>query len=107
MAQAVKVDSEREAEVKLFRDKLNNMQDSFKKKSSNAQDKDGFLNLKADILVLYIETVTFVVPDNKLESEHSGMQKTGREADELCADSDEGATQARFKPGVNGWEKHV
>ncbi|GBN62678.1 hypothetical protein AVEN_90603-1 [Araneus ventricosus] len=76
MSQAVNVDSEREAKVKLFRDKLNDLQNIFKKvsekKSSNAQDKDDFSNLKADILLLYIEAVLFVVPDGRMASDHSG-----------------------------------
>ncbi|GBL86150.1 hypothetical protein AVEN_89173-1 [Araneus ventricosus] len=76
MSQAVNVDSEREAKVKLFRDKLNDLQNIFKKvsekKSSNAQDKDDFSNLKADILLLYIEAVSFVVPDGRMASDHSG-----------------------------------
>ncbi|GBN15660.1 hypothetical protein AVEN_55904-1 [Araneus ventricosus] len=76
MSKAVNVDSEREAEVNLFRDKLNDLQNIFKKvpenKSSNAQDKDDFLNLKADILLLYIEAVSFVAPEGKMASDHSG-----------------------------------
>ncbi|GBM78667.1 hypothetical protein AVEN_64543-1, partial [Araneus ventricosus] len=76
MSQAVNVDSEYEAKVKLFRDKLNDLQNIFKKvsekKSSNAQDKDDFSNLKAEILLLYIEAVSFVVPDGKMASNHSG-----------------------------------
>ncbi|GBN84675.1 hypothetical protein AVEN_11615-1 [Araneus ventricosus] len=69
MAQAVNVDSERDATVKRFRDKLNDLQNIFKKvsekKSSNAQDEDDFSNLKAGILLLYIEAVSFFVPDKK------------------------------------------
>ncbi|GBM78665.1 hypothetical protein AVEN_64541-1, partial [Araneus ventricosus] len=76
MSQAVNVDSEREAKVKLFRDRLNDFQNIFKKvsekKSSNAQDKDDFSNLKAEILLLYIEAVSFDVPDGKMASNHSG-----------------------------------
>ncbi|GBN28476.1 hypothetical protein AVEN_90997-1 [Araneus ventricosus] len=76
MSQAVNVDSEREAKVKLFRDKLNDLQNIFKKvsekKSSNAQDKDDSSNLKADILLLYIEAVSFVVTDVRMALDHSG-----------------------------------
>ncbi|GBM16777.1 hypothetical protein AVEN_9370-1 [Araneus ventricosus] len=76
ISQVVNVDSELEAKVKLFRDELNDLQNIFKnvseKQSSNAQDKDDFSNLKEDILLLYIEAVSFVVPDKKMESDHSG-----------------------------------
>ncbi|GBO17722.1 hypothetical protein AVEN_26899-1, partial [Araneus ventricosus] len=62
--------------ILLMRDKLNELQNIFKKvsekKSSNAQDKDDFSNLKADILLLYIEAVSFVVPDGRMASDHSG-----------------------------------
>ncbi|GBN70637.1 hypothetical protein AVEN_91910-1 [Araneus ventricosus] len=38
------------------------------KKSTNAQDKDEFLNYKADILMLYDEAVSSLVPEKNLES---------------------------------------
>ncbi|GBM75809.1 hypothetical protein AVEN_105728-1 [Araneus ventricosus] len=34
----------------------------------------------------------------------TGMQKRGREADEVFVDNDESKTQDRFEPGVKGWD---
>ncbi|GBL82799.1 hypothetical protein AVEN_106331-1 [Araneus ventricosus] len=41
------------------------------KNSTNAQDKDEFLNYKADILMLYVEAVSSFVPEKNSESEET------------------------------------
>ncbi|GBL62800.1 hypothetical protein AVEN_73835-1, partial [Araneus ventricosus] len=41
------------------------------KKSTNAQDKDEFSNYKADILMLYFEAVSSLVPEKNFESEET------------------------------------
>ncbi|GBO25737.1 hypothetical protein AVEN_225095-1 [Araneus ventricosus] len=64
-----------EDKVKFFKEKLNDLHDIFKrvseKKSTNAQDKDGFSNYKADILMLYVEAVSSLVPEKNFESEET------------------------------------
>ncbi|GBL74297.1 hypothetical protein AVEN_235288-1 [Araneus ventricosus] len=65
----------REDKVKFLKEKLNGLHDILKtvseKKSTNAQDKDGFSNFKADILILYVEAVSSLVPEKNLESEQT------------------------------------
>ncbi|GBM32911.1 hypothetical protein AVEN_13283-1 [Araneus ventricosus] len=41
------------------------------KKSTNAQDKDEFSNYKADILMLYVEAVSSLIPEKNFESEET------------------------------------
>ncbi|GBO10667.1 hypothetical protein AVEN_174239-1 [Araneus ventricosus] len=64
-----------EDKVKFFRKKLNGLHDIFRrvseKKSTNAQDKDEFSNYKADILMLYVEAISSLVPEKNLESEQT------------------------------------
>ncbi|GBN02457.1 hypothetical protein AVEN_161246-1 [Araneus ventricosus] len=64
-----------EDKVKFFKEKLNGLHDIFRrvsgKKSINAHDKDEFLNYKADILMLYVEAVSSLVPEKNLESEQT------------------------------------
>ncbi|GBN90943.1 hypothetical protein AVEN_141311-1 [Araneus ventricosus] len=42
-----------------------------RKKSTNAQDKDEFSNYEADILMLYVEAISSLVPEKNLESEQT------------------------------------
>ncbi|GBM06130.1 hypothetical protein AVEN_265187-1 [Araneus ventricosus] len=64
-----------EDKVKFFKEKLNGLHDIFRrvseKKSTNVQDKDEFSNYKADILMLYVEAVSSLVPEKNLESEET------------------------------------
>ncbi|GBN10495.1 hypothetical protein AVEN_191968-1 [Araneus ventricosus] len=62
-----------EDQVKFFKEKLNGLHDIFRrvseKKSTNVQDKNEFSNYKADILMLYVEAVSSLVPERNFESE--------------------------------------
>ncbi|GBN97832.1 hypothetical protein AVEN_72296-1 [Araneus ventricosus] len=64
-----------EDKVKFFKEKLNGLHDIFRrvseKKSTNAQDKDEFSNFKADILMLYIEAVSSLVPEKNFVSDET------------------------------------
>ncbi|GBN64266.1 hypothetical protein AVEN_145363-1 [Araneus ventricosus] len=53
-----------------FRRRAGSMRVS-EKKSINAQDKDEFLNYNADILMLYVEAVSSLVPEKNVESEQT------------------------------------
>ncbi|GBN40702.1 hypothetical protein AVEN_182433-1 [Araneus ventricosus] len=61
--------------VKFLKEKLNCLHDIFtivsEKNSTYAQDKDEFPNYKADILMLYVEAVSTLVPENNFESEET------------------------------------
>ncbi|GBM35526.1 hypothetical protein AVEN_106755-1 [Araneus ventricosus] len=64
-----------EDKVKFFKEELKGLHDICRrvseKKSANAQDKDEFLNYKADILMIYVEAVSSLVSEKNLESEQT------------------------------------
>ncbi|GBM32814.1 hypothetical protein AVEN_216521-1 [Araneus ventricosus] len=72
---AVESDLMLEDKVKFLKEKLNCLHDIFRrvseKKSTNAHDKDEFSNFKADILMLYAEAVSSLVPEKNFESDET------------------------------------